>query len=279
LSYSDDYASPAQPFSGDETGQIFDAPDVIPQPWTSTERVVDTQSGFLVVVRHLPSSIVLSARRRLGTPPTSSVVLTPDESLKLSQVLLAPPTFTGKKALRVHHSFSAAEKVIPEISYPSRLRQSESMVEPTPGGGEDEDISAADLSELGWAHRRLLRRKRKAYPNERTKLVILISCTLMIVLVACLIFTMKNKSSESVQLSDQTKSLALTDSALKDQILKIVRIDQRSVSARQKDVDVYGELTDSKATNVHPVHFQIRVLADPSGILSIEKLTKFANNN
>ncbi len=84
MGFSDDYAST---FSGDDTGDIFDAPDVVRQSPTTTERVVDTQSGFLVVIKRVDSRLSLSVKRRLGTPPVSSILLTPDESLKLSRIL------------------------------------------------------------------------------------------------------------------------------------------------------------------------------------------------
>jgi len=84
VAFSDDYAST---FSGDETGDIFDAPDVVRQSPTTTERVVDTQSGFLVVIKRVDSRFSLSVKRRLGTPPVSSILLTPDESIKLSKIL------------------------------------------------------------------------------------------------------------------------------------------------------------------------------------------------
>jgi len=87
MSFSDDHASPAAPFSGDDTGDIFNAPDMVLNSPTTIERVVDTQSGFLVVVRKLDERHSLMVRRRLGTPPSSSIVLTPDESLKLSRIL------------------------------------------------------------------------------------------------------------------------------------------------------------------------------------------------
>ncbi|MBI2810551.1 MAG: hypothetical protein HYX67_06975 [Candidatus Melainabacteria bacterium] len=84
MTFSDDYAST---FSGDETGDIFDAPDVVRQSPTTTERVVDTQSGFLVVIKRIDTRFSLSVKRRLGTPPVSSILLTPDESIKLSKIL------------------------------------------------------------------------------------------------------------------------------------------------------------------------------------------------
>lgn len=85
MSYSDDYASPATPF---EAGNSLDSPDLITESPITSERVVDTQSGFLVVVKRLESRLSLSVKRRIGTPPSSSVLLTPDESVKLSKILL-----------------------------------------------------------------------------------------------------------------------------------------------------------------------------------------------
>ncbi len=84
MTFSDDYAST---FSNDESGDIFDAPDLVRQSPTTTERVVDTQSGFLVVIKRVDSRLSLSVKRRIGTPPASSILLTPDESVKLSKIL------------------------------------------------------------------------------------------------------------------------------------------------------------------------------------------------
>jgi len=99
MSFSDDPASPAAPFSGDDTGAIFDAPDMVWQSPTTSERVVDTQSGFLLVLKRQDGRQALSVKRRLGTPPSSSVLLTPDESLKLSRILVGSgPAERGSKA-------------------------------------------------------------------------------------------------------------------------------------------------------------------------------------
>ena len=85
MTFSEDPTSPPAPFSGD--GSIFDHPDVLLQSPTTSERVVDTQSGFLVVIKRMGERLALSCKRRVGTPPSSSVLLTPDESLKLSKIL------------------------------------------------------------------------------------------------------------------------------------------------------------------------------------------------
>ena len=85
MTFSDDPSSPAAPFSGD--GSAFDLPDVVLQSPTTSERIVDTQSGFLVVVKRLGDRLGLSFKRHVGTPPSSVVMLSPDESIKLSRIL------------------------------------------------------------------------------------------------------------------------------------------------------------------------------------------------
>jgi hypothetical protein len=90
MTYSEDSASSAAPFSGDQS--IFDHPDVMLQAPTTNERVVDTQSGFLVVIKRTGERLALSCRRRVGTPPTSNILLTQDESLKLSKILTSATT-------------------------------------------------------------------------------------------------------------------------------------------------------------------------------------------
>ena len=74
-------------FSGDDSGQIFEVSDVIPNRYSITERIVDTQSGFIVNLKNIDGRIALSVKRRLGTPPGSAILFTPDESLKLSKIL------------------------------------------------------------------------------------------------------------------------------------------------------------------------------------------------
>ena len=87
MSFSEDPSSPAAPFSGDGSGQIFDLPDFVAGSPETSERIVDTQSGFLVIVKKPNDMLALSVKRHVGTPPGSSVPLTPDESLKLSKIL------------------------------------------------------------------------------------------------------------------------------------------------------------------------------------------------
>lgn len=93
MSYSDESASSLTPFNGDPTGDIFASQDVVARsPLTST-RVVETQSGFLIVVKDVPEKerLSLSVKRQIGTPPTSSILMTMDESKKLSNILFQAP--------------------------------------------------------------------------------------------------------------------------------------------------------------------------------------------
>lgn len=103
MNFSDDHSSPAAPFTGD-SGQIFDHNDVVFSSPTTNERVVDTQSGFLVVVKKLGARISLSVRRHLGTPPSSQLILTPDESVKLARILGSTADVSAAAETMVSHT-------------------------------------------------------------------------------------------------------------------------------------------------------------------------------
>lgn len=138
MSYSEDPSSPAAPFSGD-SGQIFELPDMVASSVTTTERVVDTQSGFLIVVKRLTDKLSLSVKRRIGTPPTSSVSLTPDESLKLSRILASSVSVEDEpqeqqqmespRAIRRRNlnrlSSESGETTIPDLVVPASLQNSQ----------------------------------------------------------------------------------------------------------------------------------------------------------
>lgn len=83
MTYSDDYP----PFTGDQTGQLLAEPDMVALSPVTSARVVETQSGYLVVLKKADERLSLSVKRRIGTPPSSQVLLTPDESIQLSRVL------------------------------------------------------------------------------------------------------------------------------------------------------------------------------------------------
>ncbi|MBX9669488.1 MAG: hypothetical protein K2X93_17835 [Candidatus Obscuribacterales bacterium] len=83
MTYQEDYP----PFAGDQTGQLLAEPDVVALSPITSARVVETQSGYLVVIKRAEDRLSLSVKRRIGTPPSSQVLLTPDESVQLSRVL------------------------------------------------------------------------------------------------------------------------------------------------------------------------------------------------
>lgn len=85
---SDDHTSSKTPFAGDQTGDIFaESGDLVSQSPITTVRTVETQSGFLVVLKDVEDRTSLSVKRKIGTPPQSHVLLTPDEVKKLSRIL------------------------------------------------------------------------------------------------------------------------------------------------------------------------------------------------
>ncbi len=53
----------------------------------SFERSFETQSGFLVLVKPIGNRLSLSFKRQIGTPPISSIFLTPDEATRLANIL------------------------------------------------------------------------------------------------------------------------------------------------------------------------------------------------
>ena len=95
--FYDDQSLPAKGFSGDESDDIFGDQDVVSSSPTTSERVVDTQSGYLVVLKKVDGSrSALSVKRRVGTPPSSFVVLTPDEQVKLAKILAEAKTHASR---------------------------------------------------------------------------------------------------------------------------------------------------------------------------------------
>lgn len=100
MNFSDDHTSPAAPFSKND---IFDDDVISGSPITS-ERMVETLSGYLVVVKKVDGSRVgLSVKRRIGTPPSTSILLTPDEQVKLAKILADAKSLTASKQ---HHRVS-----------------------------------------------------------------------------------------------------------------------------------------------------------------------------
>ncbi len=210
MSYSDDYASPSAPFSGDETGAIFDHPDVFSQSPTTNERVVDTQSGFLVIVRRVDTRVTLSVKRRVGTPPTSTIALTPDESLKLSIILADHVAAENGKAAGTGRLPSSVEAWLGQIG------PNERAVYDLHDGAlpRDADISPVrnDASSFAKETKRRARKKQRLVPNRELKLIAL-GATILVLGGAGLALTSLFKPQSPAKV---TETKAVVPSALDD---------------------------------------------------------------
>lgn len=143
MNFSEDPSSPAAPFSGDKSGQIFDLPDMVSGSPTTSERVLDTQSGFLVVVKKMGDELSLYIKRRLGTPPSSFVALTPDESVKLSKILgssFSAESLSEEALNRTSKRRRAASKLFGGINTENESSESESDTQETAEIVENKDL-------------------------------------------------------------------------------------------------------------------------------------------
>ncbi len=185
MNYSDDHLSPAASFSGDETGAIFDTPDVVRQSPTTNERVVDTQSGFLVVVRRVDSRITLSVKRRIGTPPASAIQLTLDESIKLSAILADQVSIHTGKQLSPRKIQSSVEdwlgKVTAGSSSEASLDPYSGRVETTAAAAGQADYLNPDMSPMQRAARS---RRKKLAPNQGLKIAAVTGAVVLVGVVA-----------------------------------------------------------------------------------------------
>jgi hypothetical protein len=216
LSYSDDYASPAAPFSGDETGEIFDAPDVVSQSPTTNERVVDTQSGFLVVIRRLDSRVALSVKRRVGTPPTSTIALTPDESLKLSIILADHVVSQNGKAAVAGRLPPSIEAWLGQIGRQERAAATYDPYNDDLRTDAPAAAAATDASSFLSETKRRARRKQRIVPNRELKIAAL-SGIAIIVLAGGFVLTSLFKhhaKPESAPSTPQPIASALDDLAV-----------------------------------------------------------------
>ena len=152
MSYSsDDHTSSKTPFTGDQTGDIFaDTSDLVSQSPITTVRTVETQSGFLVVLKDVEDRTSLSVKRKIGTPPQSHVLLTADEVKKLSRILSTgedetlPPTSefrvsglertpTANDAIQTLTSNTQQASDFSDLSTPYRKRKKEAASEDPTG--------------------------------------------------------------------------------------------------------------------------------------------------
>jgi hypothetical protein len=167
LNYSDDHLSPAASFSGDESGQIFDTPDIVRHSPTTNERVVDTQSGFLVVVKRVESRITISVKRRIGTPPASAIQLTLDESIKLSAILADQVSIQTGKQLSPKKIQSSVEDWLGKVT-----SEAEGKLDPFSGLVESTAPEAAPHAEMSPMQRAARNRRKRLEPNQGIKIAV-----------------------------------------------------------------------------------------------------------
>ncbi len=171
MNHSDDYPTPAASFTGDETGAIFDAPDVVRQSPTTNERVVDTQSGYLVIIKRAETKIAISLKRRIGTPPSSAIILTPDESIKLSAILADLVAGLGGKQLSPRKVQTSVEDWIGKIT-----AQGGGTGTLDPETGDVEQAAGAEEqplhAEFSALQRQTRAKRKKLVPNRNLKIAV-----------------------------------------------------------------------------------------------------------
>lgn len=154
MTYSEDYPS----FAGDQTGQLLAEPDLVALSPVTSARVVETQSGYLVVLKKADERLSLSVKRRIGTPPSSQVLLTPDESIQLSRVLTDSVDTLG--AVRGDYLIRNPAQELPPLETPSSIDRELSTIY----GGTDDDEPEAQLD---WDEIKQPWRKRRAKQSSQ----------------------------------------------------------------------------------------------------------------
>ena len=87
MQHPDDHLSHPQSFSGDTSGDVFSESELLADSPMTSARILETQSGYMVVIKEDGGRLSLSVKRRVGTPPTSQLLLTSDESKRFSRIL------------------------------------------------------------------------------------------------------------------------------------------------------------------------------------------------
>ncbi len=84
---SDDKANSRSPFHGDESGDIFAMENTSPKINSNEIRSIETQSGFELILKKIKNKTMFLVKRKIGTPPASQIILTPDEANCFAQIL------------------------------------------------------------------------------------------------------------------------------------------------------------------------------------------------
>lgn len=225
MSYSDDYAT---------TSTQSDAQDAIADSPVTTERVVDTQSGFLVVIKRLEARLALSVKRRIGTPPSSSILLTQDESLKLARILSDGQTETAETSNGNGRKSGFARDIDNWINTLSSSK-AEARAEQESSAGELDAYNQLDQYDSGdqepspssrWDKfmmdeptpeaRRAARKQRKskkpiAIPPGAKKLALGVVATLVVVAIGGTVFSVIKPSEKAAPKPDVLAAAPLSD--------------------------------------------------------------------
>jgi hypothetical protein len=282
MSFSDDPATPGASFPGDETGGIFDSLDLVLEAPATRERVVDTQSGFTIVVKRLQDRLSLSFKRQVGTPPSSAVALTPDESVSLARILSSsmvglggsaePEPEAARGVRRRLPKFVAA--VLPWWQTPRVLRAG---------------LAAAAVVFLSVGGVIGFVVARQHQPVPRVVVSNVFSADKVDAFVRRFLTAMLDFKSESYRLS-QIKAMAAMAPAIQEKYWKetsfplserqlarlpqgtsvrIVKIIQGKQEAHGACADVFAELVSPDGKAASPIHLKLTLATDADGAITV----------
>jgi hypothetical protein len=154
---------------------MFGDPDVVSSSPTTSERVVDTQSGYLVVLKRVDGSrVALSVKRRIGTPPSTSILLTPDEQVKLAKILAdakagATTPRVSPRAQRYTHHVQSQRNRVPD-------QESEEFG--SLGDAPEREFARVSAERIDEDPR--LRRRNRRSPLNRAQLAAIIAAAVLV---------------------------------------------------------------------------------------------------
>lgn len=171
---------------------------MVHQSPTTNERVVDTQSGYLVVVKRMESKIALSVKRRIGTPPSSAIYLTPDESIKLSAILADQVAVQTGKQLSPRKIQSSVEDWLGKVT--AGAGSTEGTLDPYSGqvdseSAQNEDSPRGEMSSMQRAARS---RRKRMVPNQGIKVAVGIIGVSIVAVIAGVIFSQSHGHHDAV---------------------------------------------------------------------------------
>lgn len=267
MTFFEDSPTPAAPLSGDAS--LFDN-DLASQVNTTDERLVDTQSGFMFVIKHAGERLSLTCKRRVGTPPTSNILLTPDETLKLSRVFAA--SVAGRAS-----ATAAAPTAFPPLSVAGGKTSGASQV----SGLVLVIVTLVVVAAAGavaYGAASLVQARRSVAPHIEYRTTHPMDVEMFARTFVCQMLdfgpdtyrssqvrAMSSMSRELMERYWKETNFPLPEAQLKKlpatAMVKIDRVQQSVVSPTKTVVDVYAQLVHSDSTST-PVHIKLDLLKD-----------------